>query len=57
MEGGIEPERIVFDQGRLAAEPGWLYVDCSASGVKGASRQPVECGGVFRVSYPGIDRW
>lgn len=27
----VERERIVFDHGTLAADPGWVYVDCSAS--------------------------
>lgn len=37
----VAPERIVLDQGSLPADPGTLYVDCSASAIQMPPRLPV----------------
>lgn len=37
----IEPERIVLDEGSVPAEPGWLYVDCSARAFRNREVPPI----------------
>ena len=41
----IEPERIVLEQGSIAADPGWLYVDCSARAFRNRDVPPIFNGG------------
>jgi hypothetical protein len=38
---GLEPERIVLDQGEVAVEPGTLFVDCTASAVEPRPLMPI----------------
>ncbi|MDJ0920878.1 MAG: NAD(P)/FAD-dependent oxidoreductase [Henriciella sp.] len=37
----IEPDKIVFEQGEMASDPDWLYVDCSARAVGNMEEAPV----------------
>jgi hypothetical protein len=41
----IEPERILLEQGSIAADPGWLYVDCSARAFRNRGVPPIFNGG------------
>lgn len=38
---GIEPERVLFQQGSMAVEPGSLFIDCTASAVEPRAIQPI----------------
>jgi hypothetical protein len=37
----IEPDALIMDQGRVAMEPGTLYVDCTASAINYRASEPV----------------
>lgn len=37
----ISTDRVVLDDGELAADPGQVYVDCTAAGVRSTSPRPV----------------
>ena len=41
----IEPGRIVLEQGSVSADPGWLYVDCSARAFRNREVPPIFNGG------------
>ncbi len=41
----IESERIVLEQGSVPADPGWLYVDCSARAFRNRDVPPIFNGG------------
>jgi hypothetical protein len=43
----IEPGRIVLEQGGVPADPGWLYVDCSARAFRNRDVPPIFDGGTI----------
>jgi hypothetical protein len=55
----LEPRRVHLDGGEELAEPGEVYVDCTAQGVRSAPLRPVFEGGRITLEYVtvGIVPW
>lgn len=45
----IERDRIVLDAGSIGADPGWLYVDCTANGLGSTPKSAVFEGATVRL--------
>ena len=47
----VGADRIILDDGELATEPGHLYVDCTAAGVRATTPRPVFGPGLITLQY------
>jgi hypothetical protein len=47
----IEPDQITFAEGKLKADPNWLYVDCSASAIVLRPSTPVFSGNTITPQF------
>jgi hypothetical protein len=50
----IGSDRIVMDEGEVATEPGQVYVDCTAAGVRSTVKQPIFAPGRITLQYVTI---
>ena len=55
----VDPKRVVFADGEIAADPGVLYVDCTAAGVRPTTLRPIFEPDKITVQYVtiGIVPW